>query len=76
MQTTSSDFFDSQSTVKTLNYTLVPYTTVKEISLNRKYLFEVKYRTSFSETDLVSYIILKEIVLENNQNKCDNYLEK
>jgi len=48
IQLQNKDFFDFQAPAKTLNYSLIPYTKVKEITLCSKELFRVRFRTSFS----------------------------
>lgn len=49
IQMLEKDFFDYQTPAKTLNYSLIPYTKVKEIALHNSNLFTVKFRTSFTE---------------------------
>lgn len=51
------DFFDFQTAAKTLNYTVVPYTKIKELSLDSTNIFELKYKTSFTKADISCNII-------------------
>lgn len=60
IQMKPSDFFDFQSASKSLNYSIIPYTKIKEITVTNTELFDVTYKTSFLNEELVKCNIAKD----------------